>query len=298
MIKLIVSDMDGTLLNENVDISDANLSAIRRAQEEGIHFAIATGRDFPMADLYLREYDFSCPLILSNGAQFFDEKGTNVYNRGLEKKHVRQMLNMINGNPTLHVELVTTEGVYSDSKENRADMLASMLSDLNPDLTFEEAKEKAGDRIDEMEIFFVDRLEDVVDDESSVILKLTVHTLEGTDILEPVKEKLYDSIPDLAITSSSVKNLEINHVDAQKGIAVSQLAKELGLDSSQVMTIGDNLNDVSMLEWADYSVAVENAAPEAKAAAKFQTSSNRQNGVAEAISRVLNKSIYEEQLQN
>jgi len=60
------------------------------------------------------------------------------------------------------------------------------------------------------------------------------------------------------------------------------------------MTLGDNLNDISMLEWADYSVAMGNAVPEAKEAAKFSTSTNAENGVAEAISRVLNGDIYEQ----
>lgn len=294
MIKLIVSDMDGTLLNENMDITEANLAAIKRAQNEGIHFVIATGRDFPLANPYLEEYDFTCPLILSNGAEFFDENGKNIYNRGLEKKTVRKMLDLLLVEESIHVELVTTDGIYSDSKENRSDMLASMLSDMNPDITFEEAKERASDRINDMKMTFVDDLRKVPEDESLAILKLTVHTLAGTEVLDPVKKTLNETIPNLAITSSSLRNLEINHSSAQKGIAVAQLAKELGLDASQVMTIGDNLNDISMLEWADYSVAMENGAPEAKAAAKFLTSTNRENGVAEAISRVLNKSIYKE----
>ncbi|MCD8506220.1 MAG: HAD hydrolase family protein [Alkalibacterium thalassium] len=58
------------------------------------------------------------------------------------------------------------------------------------------------------------------------------------------------------------------------------------------MTIGDNINDISMLKWAKYSVAMENAAPEAKEAANYLTSSNRKNGVAEAITRVLSGKIY------
>ena len=60
------------------------------------------------------------------------------------------------------------------------------------------------------------------------------------------------------------------------------------------MTIGDNINDLSMLKWAKYSVAVDNAEPEVKEAANFKTSSNRQNGVAEAISRVLSDKFYNE----
>ena len=87
MIKLIVSDMDGTLLDEEMEISYANASAIKRAQSQGIHFAIATGRDFPMAFPLLEKNDIRCPLIAHNGAQYFDENGNIKYNRGLGEEY-------------------------------------------------------------------------------------------------------------------------------------------------------------------------------------------------------------------
>jgi hypothetical protein len=292
MIKLIVSDMDGTLLNEHMEISNANASAIKRAQEQGIHFSIATGRDYPMASPLLKEHTIICPLIAQNGAQYFDGTGKNLYNIGLEKKTVRQMLDIFSQYDSLHEELMTSKGIFSDNKDQREEMLASMLSDMNPDITFEEALETAKKRVDEMPITYVDDYSDVLNDQSLVVLKVAVHTKKGKALLDPLKEKLYEAVPDLAITASSERNLEINHKNAQKGLAVAKLARKLGLKADQVMTIGDNINDISMLKWAKYSVAMENAAPEAKEAANYLTSSNRKNGVAEAITRVLSGKIY------
>ena len=80
--------------------------------------------------------------------------------------------------------------------------------------------------------------------------------------------------PNLAVSSSSRGNLEITHSDAQKGIALSTIAKQLGIDLKDVMALGDNLNDVSMLERVGYSVAMDNAAPEVKTVAKYVTDSN------------------------
>lgn len=292
MIKLIVSDMDGTLLNEQMEISDANASAIKRAQNEGIHFAIATGRDFPSANPIVKKHGIVCPLILSNGAEFFNEEGQKLYNRGLEKNKVRQIMSILSTEDSLHTELVTTNGLYTVDKSGRIDMVASLLTDINPDITFEEAKELAHEKLSDINLHEVDSFDDVLEDDHVIILKVTTHSLKGTDVLTPLKERLNQTIPNLAVTASSTSNLEINHDKATKGIAVAQLAKSLGLKADEVMTLGDNINDVSMLEWADYSVAMENAAPEAKDAANYSTSRNSHNGVAEAISRVLSGSIY------
>ncbi|MER2063207.1 MAG: Cof-type HAD-IIB family hydrolase [Alkalibacterium sp.] len=294
MIKLIVSDMDGTLLDEEMEISQANVSAIKRAQSQGIHFAIATGRDFPLAYPLLEENNITCPLIAQNGAQYFDEHGNNKYNRGLEKSTVRKMLSVFSGYEDIHEELMTNKGIYSDNKDMRMEMLAMMIYDMNPDTSYEEALESAAEYAEKLQINFVDDYQEIIDDESTIILKVSVHSSKGREILDPLKEELHRAIPVLAITASSKRNLEINHKAAQKGIAVSQLAKQLGIKADEVMTIGDNINDLSMLEWAGYSVAVANAEPEAKKAAKFETSSNRQNGVAEAISRVLSGKLYKE----
>jgi len=292
MIKLIVSDMDGTLLNEEMDISQANISAIKRAQHQGIHFAIATGRDFPLAFPLLEENGIKCPLIAQNGAQYFDENGKNMYNRGLEKSTVRSLLSVFSKYTDIHEELMTNKGIFSDSKVQRLEMVAAMLYDMSPDTTYEEATEKAAEHVDRMDITFVDDYQEIVDDDSAIILKVSVHSKQGRDVLDPLKDELYRVVPRLAITASSKRNLEINHEGAQKGIAVSQLAKQLGIKADEVMTLGDNINDISMLKWAKYSVAMANAEPEVKDIAKFKTSSNRQNGVAEAISRVLSGKFY------
>lgn len=294
MIKLIASDMDGTLLNDHIDVSLSNAQAIKQAQARGIHFLIATGRDYPLATHPLKDHNIECPIITLNGAQLFDKNGKNLYNKGLEKNTVKKIRSIISEYPDLHEELMTSDGVYSSNRERRLETVASMLADLNPDLTFEEAMESAATHVEEMNVKFVKSLDSVVEDDSIVILKVTAHSDEGPAVLAPLKEQLSNEVPKLAITASSKKNIEINHESAQKGIAIAQYAKKLGIKAEEVMTIGDNINDLSMLKWAEYGTAVANAVPEAKAAANYSTSSNSQNGVAEAITRVLSGKIYKD----
>ena len=84
-------------------------------------------------------------------------------------------------------------------------------------------------------------------------------------------------------------NIEINHVDAQKGIALKQFAEERGFSADQVMALGDNFNDVSMLTYAGTSVAMGNAVEAIKKIAKHVTDTNEENGVATAIDRILSE---------
>src|SRR5699024_9410540 len=89
------------------------------------------------------------------------------------------------------------------------------------------------------------------------------------------------------LSSSARGNIEITHSDAQKGIALNTIAERLNIDMENVMAIGDNMNDISMLERVGYSVAMDNAAPEVKAIAKYQTDSNEHSGVGKAIMTLL-----------
>ena len=110
--------------------------------------------------------------------------------------------------------------------------------------------------------------------------------------IDRVSKRLSES-NHLAISSSSRGNIEITHSDAQKGIALESIAEKLGVDMDEVMAIGDNLNDVSMLSRVGYPVAMENATDEVKAVANYITESNEQDGVGNAIIKYLDEHNYE-----
>ena len=107
------------------------------------------------------------------------------------------------------------------------------------------------------------------------------------ELRERTMAELAERFPDLAVTSSIPRNVELNSRRAVKGEAVRTLAAHLGLDMSQTMCFGDDLNDVSMLRSAGIGVAMDNACAEAKAAADYVTLSCDQSGVAAAIEQFL-----------
>src|SRR5699024_2632141 len=100
--------------------------------------------------------------------------------------------------------------------------------------------------------------------------------------IDRVSEMLAQS-GSLAGCHSSRRTMEITHTDPQKGIALNTIAERLNIDMENVMAIGDNTNDISMLERVGDAVAMDNAAPEVKAIAKYQTDANEHSGVGKAI---------------
>ena len=95
------------------------------------------------------------------------------------------------------------------------------------------------------------------------------------------------ALPHLQMTKSAPGNIEITPENAGKGMALAYLAQYLGLEREQVMAMGDAENDLSMLEYAEHSVAMANASDEVKATCRYQTASNDDCGVAAMIDRVL-----------
>ncbi|MGX7417989.1 Cof-type HAD-IIB family hydrolase [Carnobacterium gallinarum] len=289
MIELIASDMDGTLLNEKMVISETNAQAIAEAERRGIKFMVSTGRGYTEAHPLLTAVGISCPMITLNGAQVYDENGKIVENIGIEKDTIRIILKTLKEH-NIYAEVVTSKGIYSDNKVKRIESVASLLVNLNPETTYKMGVVLAAARLELMNINYIDDYQELVDDHSIEVLKLIAFSDDGQNTLGPIKVEL-EKLGSLAITSSFINNIEINHKDAQKGIALKRVAKRLGISMDNVMSIGDNFNDVSMLQVAGVSFAMENAEEEVKGHAKYLTSSNNQNGVAEAIMRSINEDL-------
>ena len=112
MIKLISSDMDGTLLDSYRQITPINVEAIKRAQENGINFIINTGREYPNARGLVETAGLKCDLICSNGACAFDKDGNLLFEHILDKETVRTIFDAFN-KYGMEPALFTTEGRIS-----------------------------------------------------------------------------------------------------------------------------------------------------------------------------------------
>lgn len=283
-MKLIASDLDGTLLNDEGRISAENVRAVKKAMDLGIRFVVATGRSYEAARMPLQAANITCPIISLNGAVTYGADQTVMSRIEMEREVSKKILKVCQ-KYNMYIEFFTSNGIYSESREGFVEVLVDIMKSANPTISEKEIREKADLRFQAEPVTFIEHYEQIFDIENLEIYKvLAFSTVQ--DQLEAVHKEL-ESDTDIAITSSGDINLEFNHPEAQKGFALKHYAARLGIDMKDVMSLGDNWNDASMLEMAGRGVAMANAADGIKALCQYTTKSNREHGVAVAIEEML-----------
>ncbi|MGL5684415.1 MAG: Cof-type HAD-IIB family hydrolase [Vagococcus fluvialis] len=289
MIKMIASDMDGTLLSSHLAISETNKEAVLEAQAQGIEFMVATGRAYSEAKPALDDAGIKCCMITGNGAQIFDENGEAIVTFSIDKKTTKEIMTTLR-EKNLYFELMTTNGVYAESQPQRVENFATLLANQVPHLTFKMAIAMASTHLNMLPVHYINNYDELLVDDSVEILKVITFSDEGPKLLRPIADELEANGP-LYVTASFPNNIEINHKDAQKGNAVKLMAEKRGIELEDVMTIGDNFNDVSMLKVAGVSFAMGNAEEDVKKIAKYEADTNMNHGVGKAILRAISENL-------
>lgn len=287
MIKLIASDMDGTLLNDKMAVSDRNIAAIKAAQKEGIEFVIATGRSLEEAKPFLKDQVHPGYITL-NGAEVYDENEQLISSNPISQDSKSKVIDYFHKHG-VYFEVVTNKGIFSDNKELRVSSLAELLVKLNPSTTYEEALKDTLERVKMTPMTFVDNYDEILNDPSYQVMKLLGFSNKEHEVLQPLREDIEENIKDVVVTASSPNNVEINSIEAQKGIALLQFAKDKGIAQEETMAIGDNLNDESMIKDAGVGVAMANAVPLIADLAQVKTDNNVNDGVAQIVEKVVAK---------
>lgn len=285
MIQIIASDMDGTLLNDKMVISKRNADAIKEAQKNGVHFIVSSGRGYNEIKPLIETADFNSPMITLNGAEVLDENGKVLSSSPLPKITAKKIIRLLR-KKGLYAEVITSKGIYSDNKAKRIENFAELLTRVSPDTPYKLAVIMASNRLELMNINYTDDYMELIDEKHTKVFKIVAFSSEGKKVLDPIRDEISEN-SELVVTSSSESNIEINHVNAQKGIALQAYADYLNIPMDNVMAIGDNNNDVSMLKVAGMSYAMENGSNEVKMLAKRIADTNTSDGVGKAIEEVL-----------
>lgn len=268
-IKLIVSDLDGTLLNSKKHIPERNIIALKKALEKGIHVSIATGRNYYSAKRYIDELGLDVPVILQNGALIYlPFENKILYESPLPSKiakelimHAREMdLDYI-----LYSHFLDEKDMYMD-KKHRGNF-SKYIEQNNWRLNF-------------------------VDDVLKYITKDTVAevVLMGNESkIWKINEKINKKYSDYSVVKTSVIDgwsfIEFFGKGTSKENALMFLLKYFNVKPSEVMFLGDSYNDIGVMEIVGFPVAMENACDEIKEKAKFVTISNNDGGVGFAIEK-------------
>ncbi|WP_186576106.1 Cof-type HAD-IIB family hydrolase [Aquibacillus kalidii] len=283
-MKLIATDLDGTLLNEHHQISPENLAAIRKAQSQGILVVVATGRSYEAAQKPLQDAGLVCPVICMNGARTYTSISEIIRSVPLNSD-VCEKIQAECEKDGLYFEVYTNEGIYSKDRESFIRVMMDIMRSANPELESAEIKEFAEKRFQDEQFRFTENFDTLFTNDQIEVYKILAfsYSKEKTD---RINQRLANE-SDLIITSSGFDNLEFNHPYAQKGLALEQFANLHSIEMKDVMALGDSYNDLSMLKMVGHSVAMGNADEAIKAACNFVTKSNRENGVAYAIEEIL-----------
>ncbi len=259
-IRLIAIDMDDTLLNETQQVTIRTKDAIRRAMDAGVHVAIATGRMFRSALPFAREIGIRLPLITYNGAMIRElDSGKTLFHRPIGTELAQGL-----------ADLFQQKGWYLQKYVDDTLYVAEL--DENAQFYADYARVEA---IPLGKDFF--RMT-----EAPTKMLSMGDTAELNEIRSVVAARYGDR---LYLASSKKRYLEMVDARVNKGEAVAFLAASLGIRQSEIMAIGDSMNDVDMIEYAGCGVAMGNANSTVRAAANFVTATNSEDGVAVAIEK-------------
>lgn len=270
-IRLIAMDMDGTLLGEQKGvIPSANVEALRRASKMGIYLALASGRLPDDAGFYALDAGLSMHILGINGSVTVHQPlGEVAVARFIPEACARTIWGILKEfNIPFSISSVH-EVAFSAYP---ADLAAARLSQG----TF---LDRPRGRIR----LWLDGT--MIEPLMGRVNKFSVIN-PNTRRLALLRELIETQVPEVDVTSSWFDNLEIMAKGVNKGSALTELAAFLNIPMSEVMAIGDQDNDIPMIQAAGYGVAMGNASPAAAAAARFHTVTNIEDGVAMAINRL------------
>ncbi|MQS75685.1 Cof-type HAD-IIB family hydrolase [Companilactobacillus halodurans] len=267
-IKLILSDIDGTILDDNNKIDTGLRLAIANLKKQSVPFVLASARS-PQGMLNIaKELDvLDNPIACYNGALVVKDLQSNNYStilsHQLEKAEIEKMLTIIQQNfPKVAINLYSGSDWYVE----KIDKWVKIEADIT-------------------------KLTPIVTDLQTLVAKnnLPVHKIllisEPEEIAQ-VHQRLRDSnLANSSFYLSKPNYLEITNAQVSKEKALRELAKTYNLELSETMSLGDNFNDVPMLKLAGLGVAMDNAPTEVKKSANVVTGTNNQNGVSKAIEK-------------
>lgn len=256
MIKLIASDMDGTLLDEKRRLPQDFFEVINKLHERDIYFAIASGRSYIALEQFFREYHDKLDFICDNGA-YVVHKGELISVNTLTPDMVKRFICAASEIPDLKLILCGKNGTYHKFHDSK----------------FQNEIEKYYPNHKTVESL------DGIDD---TIFKIAICDTHGPQNNSyPILQKALGDELNIQISGSIWA--DVMNRGVSKGDALADIQRKLGISKAETMAFGDYYNDVSMLQNAEYSFVMANANEDMKKYGNYIAASNYENGVMKAV---------------
>ena len=285
MIKLIASDMDGTLLNHNHKIPKENVKLINFAKNQGIEFVVATGRAYYEALPALNEENINCDVISFNGGIVYDKNGNIISITPMLPKDLYYTIEILKSFD-ISYQLYTKNTIYTTSIETDINAYIDLIRSNGYEPDVEHLRAEAQQKLDVGYITEVENIELYLNEKENPPIKIIAISNDISKLENAAK--LLSENTSISVTSSGANNIEIMHKNATKGTALKEIAKIYGINLENAVAIGDNLNDQAMLDIVGYSVAMKNGNIKLKEQAKYVTEkTNSEGGVADTIFKLI-----------
>ena len=278
MIKLVASDLDGTIIDKNNSIYENNFKAIADLNNRKMNFVICTGKTYPVTRDICSKIDASYG-IFGNGKQIIDLRtGKEIYSNFLSKSDILACIDIAKKHD-LHVHIYTNTTVISE------ELLYLDLRNYKLQSFSENASK--------MQFEIVEDIRRHVVEHNDPICKLVISSPTSTDVVKneilsvldvtATTIKKFGDYKDLVI-DKEYEYLDISPKNVNKDTALQILGNYLNISTNEMLTIGDNLNDFDMVKNAGVGVAVANAYDELKEVANYTTKNPvEKGGFAEAV---------------
>ena len=288
MYKLAAIDLDGTMLNQYGIVTQRTKDAIEKAQKNGIEIVIASGRPTDSVKTIAKEINSNKYFISGNGAIIYDITNDNIiYENVLKKQKALKIIKICEDNSIYY-------NIYTEKEIIAKSLQCNVLYYHKENLTKEE-KNKT-------QINIVDNIYDYILNREEKIVKITIgdgHQVIFNSIMRKLKE--IDDIEVLEVSHMSRKIIkqgtedvpieyfytEISAKNVDKWNAIEFLKEKMAIDTSEVIAIGDNMNDKKMIEKSGLGIAMGESTPVVKEIADKVTDTNWEDGVAKALEELV-----------
>lgn len=259
-IKMIVTDMDGTLLNSKHELSPAFFPIFEKLKAKGIIFVAASGRQYSNILNRFTEIRDDIYIIAENGS-YVVYRDEDILVQAMDLEMTRQQLYIAKRIPDVFPILCGKKTAYID----------------NTTPAF----------VDNVNMYYdrVEVVEDLLQVHNDEFLKIALCDLKGAE--QNSFPLFRDKLDILQVKVSGKIWLDLSHRLANKGRAIRVLQEKLGISRQETMAFGDYLNDVEMMTEAVYSYAMENAHEEVKKVSRYRARSNDEHGVIEILQHVI-----------
>ena len=258
-IKLVATDIDGTLVKWDTRVSDGVKNCVKKLQENGVKVVLVTGR-MHCATKHLRdELGLNSPVVSYQGGLIKDSDGKTLYQENLDSDYAKEIINWAHKND-VHLNLYIDDKLYVEKDDDCVKKYTDGKFVPYTVCPFESLKIENVNKILAIDYGNAERVTGWVNE-------------------------LQAKFPELYIVKSTPFFCEIGSPMAKKSLGVEFLAKHWNLSQDEILTIGDQNNDIELLKAGGVKVAMGNATPELKECANFITDSVENDGFVKAIDK-------------